>query len=404
MKLLFVHAHFDDFEFTAAGTFELWRRKCADVHRRVLVCTDGAAGHHAMSRAATAARRLAEQQEAAVLGEFDFRLLRDRSGSPFREARLGVAPDFLPALWREIRDFEPDYLFCPPIPDHVLAGVHVDHLDVAQAVRSVAYMVNVPHAFSPEFPGTEVGPFRSVRTPVILNTYDGYMAGGHGHDLAIDIGDVCEHVADLAWCHASQLREWLPWVNRHNLVAPPDLATWREQFRTHLDRRKAALGIRAPGVFEVFNVTAWGAVPTLKRLLEDFPAISEAGSNLERLASRVSAWRVANGDEAPTESVLPAASATVRRPPSVEVAAPTNPDRATLVRRLEFILGGPPGFNTGAKAEILADLLCEFGAADLAETLRLEWVSKFDTGPDSSPSVLKVPGTVRSRGREGASQ
>ena len=27
MKVLFLHAHHDDYEFTAAGTFELWRRK-----------------------------------------------------------------------------------------------------------------------------------------------------------------------------------------------------------------------------------------------------------------------------------------------------------------------------------------------------------------------------------------
>ena len=27
MKILSVHAHFDDYEFTAAGTFEMWKRK-----------------------------------------------------------------------------------------------------------------------------------------------------------------------------------------------------------------------------------------------------------------------------------------------------------------------------------------------------------------------------------------
>ena len=38
MKVLVVHAHFDDFEFTAGGTFERWRRKFgADFRGRVLL-------------------------------------------------------------------------------------------------------------------------------------------------------------------------------------------------------------------------------------------------------------------------------------------------------------------------------------------------------------------------------
>ena len=46
MKILCVHAHFDDFEFTAGGTLELWRRKLgAALHAKVLVCTDGKADH-----------------------------------------------------------------------------------------------------------------------------------------------------------------------------------------------------------------------------------------------------------------------------------------------------------------------------------------------------------------------
>ncbi len=64
-------------------------------------------------------------------------------------------------------------------------------------------------------------------------------------------------------------------------------------------------------------------------------------------------------------------------------------DEATLLRRLEIVLGGPPGFTTGAKAEILADLLREFGRAALVENLHRVWVSQFDTGADSSSSVTK---------------
>ncbi len=296
MKLLFVHAHFDDFEFTGAGTFELWRRMAGPaIERRVVVCTDGGAGHHRMSREETTRRRIQEQEAAAQLGGFEFRLLKDSGGQPFREARLHVSDALLPALWHEIRAFEPDYLFCPPVPESPLAGVHVDHLDVAMAVRSVAYLINVPHAFTPEYPdgGAEAV---SVRTPVILNTYDGYMAGGHGHDLAVEVTEVADFVADLAWCHSSQLKEWLPWVDRHNLSAPPDLGAWRPQFREVLARRKAVLGITMPGLYEVFSVTAWGVVPTLEQLERDFPGLSRAASHLERLGKRLAIWRSAGGE------------------------------------------------------------------------------------------------------------
>jgi LmbE family N-acetylglucosaminyl deacetylase len=296
MKLLFVHAHFDDYEFTAAGTFELWRRRATkDLQRRLVVCTDGGAGHHRLTREETAQRRLGEQEEAARLGGFEFALLRDSLGRPFREARLGTSADFLPALWREIRRYEPDYLFCPPIPQSNLVGVHVDHLDVAQAIRAVAYMINVPHAFTPEYPEGE-REARHVRTPVILNTYDGYMGGGHGHDIAVDIGETADFAADLAWCHASQLQEWLPWVDRHNLTAPTDPVAWRSQFREVMARRKRALGIGVEGLFEVFSVTAWGVVPTMEQLLADFPAVCEGASQLDRLASRLEEWRAAGGE------------------------------------------------------------------------------------------------------------
>jgi len=65
MKVLFLHAHHDDYEFTAAGTFELWRRKLgADFTAKVVVCTDGKAGHHFRTREETGALRLREQAAA----------------------------------------------------------------------------------------------------------------------------------------------------------------------------------------------------------------------------------------------------------------------------------------------------------------------------------------------------
>ena len=92
MKLLFVHAHFDDYEFTAAGTFELWRRQHPGTELDGLNCTDCAAGHHALSREATAARRLREQATAAEQGGFRFHALNAIEPNRRREARLHASP------------------------------------------------------------------------------------------------------------------------------------------------------------------------------------------------------------------------------------------------------------------------------------------------------------------------
>lgn len=240
-----------------------------------------------------AIRRQSEQTAAAERGGFEFRLLRDCSGQPFRRVAPRLPGSCSPRL-DAIREFEPDYLFCPPIPEDPLEGVHVDHLDVAQAIRSVAYLINVPQALTPEYPAPP-GPHPFVPTPVILNTYDGYMAGGHGHDLAIDITEVADQVADLAWCHESQLREWLPWIDRHNIAVPSDPLGWRVQFRELDGSTEGGAGNRTSGTYEVFWVTAWGVVPTLERLLAEFPGISPEASRLERLGRRLAGWRAAAG-------------------------------------------------------------------------------------------------------------
>src|SRR5262245_64435945 len=132
MKALCIHAHFDDYEFVASGTFEMWRRKLgSDFTGRVIVCTDGSAGHQFRTRKETSRIRLKEQQASARIGGYQFEWLRLPNGQPPREACLQITTDLLAALWKAIREFEPDYLFCPPLPSDPVAGIHNDHLTVA---------------------------------------------------------------------------------------------------------------------------------------------------------------------------------------------------------------------------------------------------------------------------------
>lgn len=290
MKVLYVHAHFDDYEFTASGTFELWKRKLGDAFQaKVLVCTDGRAGHHFRTREETGRIRLDEQVASAKIGGCEFELLRLPNGEPPREACLQVTPELLAALWKSIRDNQPDYLFCPPLAGDPLAGIHNDHETVAEAVRRVAYMINVPHAFTPEYPADETKP-RACKVPVIVTVYDGYMFGANAYDFAVDVEGAFPKICEMTWCHQSQIIEWLPWVGRHNMVPPKNLAEWRQTLRARFDRKNRELGIASPHAAEVFRVTAWGAVPTFAQLIADFPALFREASNLKRLEERLQLW------------------------------------------------------------------------------------------------------------------
>jgi len=287
MKILCVHAHFDDFEFVAAGTFELWRRKLgASLRARVIVCSDGRAGHQFRTREETGRLRLQEQQASARIGGYEFQQLMLPDGHPPREACLQVTPALLAALWKAIRDFEPDYLFCPPVPSDPLAGIHIDHVAVAEAVRQVAYMINVPHAFTPEYPADETKPVPR-KVPVIINVHDSYMAGANAFDLAVDVEEAFPKICEMSWCHQSQIAEWLPWVGRHDIEPPKTLAEWTAAMRRRFGQKNRKLGITSSRPLELFNVTAWGLVPAYEQILSDFPNIVPEASNLPRLKERL---------------------------------------------------------------------------------------------------------------------
>lgn len=291
MRVLCVHAHFDDFEFVAAGTFELLRRRALpDFHAKVIVCTDGRAGHQFRTREDTARVRLAEQQASASVGNYEFELLRNPAGKPFREGHLALTNELLAALWHAIRAFEPDYLFCPPLPSDPLAGVHPDHITVAEAVRRVAYLINVPHAFLEEYPAADETKSTWLKTPVILNTYDGYMAGANAGDLCVEVEPAFDVIASESWCHQSQINEWLPWVARHDIEPTADLAAWKKKLRARFDRQARELGLPEGRAWEVFVPTAWGMAPTLEQLERDLPLGGLDSARRRRLTEQLARW------------------------------------------------------------------------------------------------------------------
>ena len=290
LKALCLHAHFDDYEFVAGGTFEMWRRKLGKGFRgRVIVCTDGKAGHHFHTREETFKLRLQEQKTSADIGQYEFDVLRFPNGQVPREACLQITTDLLAAMWKAIRDFEPDYIFCPPLPNDPLAGIHNDHATVAEAVRRVAYMINVPHAFTPEYPADEMKSL-PCKVPVIINVYDPYMFGANSFDLAVDVEPAFETIGDITWCHQSQICEWIPWVGRHSMDVPKSRADWAKILRSRFERQNRDLGLQTEHAVEVFRVTAWGEVASVEQLQHDFPNVMPH-PNMETLRERLKHWR-----------------------------------------------------------------------------------------------------------------
>jgi hypothetical protein len=117
------------------------------------------------------------------------------------------------------------------------------------------------------------------------------MHGANACDLAVDVEEVFDVIAGLAWCHQSQIREWLPWVGRHQMAVPDSLEEWTTTLRARFQRKNRELGLATDRAVEVFRVTAWGAVPTFEQLLRDFPPLLTNVRDLEPLARRLARWR-----------------------------------------------------------------------------------------------------------------
>jgi LmbE family N-acetylglucosaminyl deacetylase len=288
LRVLCLHAHYDDFEFVAGGTFELLRRRLGSkLKAKVIVCTDGKAGHHFRTRDETGNLRLREQEESAKVGGYEFEPLRLPNGEIPREACLRVSIDLLAALWKAIRAFEPHYIVCPPICSDPLAGMHVDHVAVGQAVREVAYMINVPHAFTLEYP-TDETKSSPCRVPVILNCYDRYQSATTPFDLGVDTEAAWDVVCAESFCHHSQIAEWLPWVGRHDIAPPKSMEDWSRILRARHTRTNREMRVATEHAHEFFTVTAWGEARRSRRCAATFPRRWKAPSR--RSSGWASGW------------------------------------------------------------------------------------------------------------------
>ncbi|MCF6177702.1 MAG: PIG-L family deacetylase [Victivallaceae bacterium] len=264
LRVMSIMAHQDDFEFNAGGFFALLRKHYGEqVELKIVTTSTGASGHHKMDLASTAKRRDQEARNSAKKINAAYECLRQLDGKHV-DGQVMIERNLLGGLWNTIREFEPDYIFCPPVISDPLAGIHIDHYHTAQAVRLVAYQLCVPHAYP-----TMAGKVKQrVKVPIIINVDDVYTNGGDYH-FSCDISGVYELKAAMAACHKSQIYEWLPFVDGRD--EPLTHAEWQEKFR----KRHIAVNQRyqqpADSPREFFRITQWGGAWDIEKIGQDFP-------------------------------------------------------------------------------------------------------------------------------------
>jgi LmbE family N-acetylglucosaminyl deacetylase len=266
LKALVIGAHPDDCELLAAGTAALWHQRGDKV--RFLSMTDGGAGHHEMTSSELAQRRADEsRRSAAVLGiESEIYGVNDGAVTPSIELRDG--------LIRRIRAFAPDLILT-----HRTSDYHPDHRHTGALVQDTAYLVTVP-LICPDVP-----PLR--HNPVYAYLFDPFTKPA---PFRVDVAVNIDPVMPLKWSmlheHASQLYEWLPYIEGFAEPVPANSAQkrdWLERtWEPYLKRAVAPARSQLSATYgadasakvqftEAFEISEFGRQPMPNELKTLFP-------------------------------------------------------------------------------------------------------------------------------------
>jgi LmbE family N-acetylglucosaminyl deacetylase len=201
-RVLSIHAHPDDQEFTVAGTLAKWAKAGSEV---VTVCvTSGEAGSNRytppeMTREALAPIRQAEQRAACrVLGVAEVLFLGYEDG--VLEPSLALRRD----LTRVLRRYRPDAVVCgdPTVRFYGTTYLnHPDHRAAADAALDAVFPAAGTRFIFPELLAEGLEP-HAVRTV--------FIHGATRPDTFIDIADVLAVKVAALKEHRSQMGEWDP--------------------------------------------------------------------------------------------------------------------------------------------------------------------------------------------------
>jgi LmbE family N-acetylglucosaminyl deacetylase len=266
LRIIAFGAHPDDCDQRAGGTAALWAARGHLV--KFVSVTNGDAGHQSQGGGALAVRRREEAREAARrLGIAEYETLDNHDGElvPSLHVREQVI--------RRIRQWHADIVLGPRPNDY-----HPDHRYTGILVQDAAYMVVVPN-ICPDTP-----PLR--KNPVFLYFQDGFERPyPFRADVVVAIDSVLEKKLLALDAHASQMYEWLPWVDGDLDRVPKDPGerlAWLRRTRSGrplAESVRAALsqryGPRASSVkeAEAFELCEYGRRPATEDLRALFPSL-----------------------------------------------------------------------------------------------------------------------------------
>jgi len=192
-KLLGIGAHPDDCDLRMGGLAAIYASMGFEV--KFVSVTNGDAGHHETGGGALAERRRREAQAAGAVIGIEYELLDISDGElvPSLENRKKVI--------EVIRRFKPSLVLTHRPNDY-----HPDHRYTAVLVQDAAFLVTVPN-ICPLTPRLETN-------PVIGYMYDDFRKPvPFSPSVIIDTDEVIEKKYRMLDCHASQVYEWLPFID-----------------------------------------------------------------------------------------------------------------------------------------------------------------------------------------------
>ncbi|MDD3910536.1 MAG: PIG-L family deacetylase [Proteiniphilum sp.] len=199
-RVIVICAHPDDAELTTGGTGILLSRSGYKV--KLVSLTNGNKGHHKGTKNEIAIRRYNETQEVKKRMNCEYEIINNEDGE--LEANLKNRMEVI----RLIREWKADIVITHPSYDY-----HPDHRNTSLLVQDAAFLVNVPKIL-PEVPAL-------IESPLFLYTRGRYADRQKPHpDIVVDITPVEREKAYIIDAHASQIYEWLPWINRSNKIIP----------------------------------------------------------------------------------------------------------------------------------------------------------------------------------------
>jgi len=195
-KILAMHAHPDDAEFTCAGTLALLaERGCSVV---IATLSPGDLGSAELGPREIAGQRRREAQHSATMIGAPYACLE------FHDFGIYVEDGANRRVTEFVRGVRPDIVFAPSPEDYM-----ADHENTSALVRNACFYASVPHYTTRP---TESAPLPTDYVPVLY-----YCDPVGGKDflgravrptLLVNISKVIEIKTQMLACHESQ-REWL---------------------------------------------------------------------------------------------------------------------------------------------------------------------------------------------------